>query len=133
MKKQDRLKLLSYTKEQYVEFFGLDYKFKKLSKKTLYNLLKQNKYSSMCEWSYCCFGLYQNCWEEIYEEGNWMLSQNEIDKIIKDTIDNTAKICRRDNRILYCEKDNCIYVVIIARDVLKVKTDYLIYFTNEEP
>lgn len=129
MKKQDRLKLLAYAKGQYIEFFGLDYKFKRLSKKDLYNLLKQNKHSSMYEWSYCCYGLCENCWEEIYEEGNWMLSQNEIDKIIKSTIDSTAKICRRDSRILYCEKDNCIYVVIIARDV--VKADYLICFTNE--
>lgn len=130
MKKQDRLKLLSYAKEQYIEFFGLDYKFKKLSKKALYNLLKQNKHSSMCEWSYCCYGLYQNCWQEPYEEGIWDLTQNEVNNIIKAAIDGTAKICRRDNRILYCEDGQFVDVIIVARDVMKA--DYLIYFTNEE-
>lgn len=130
MKKQDRLKLLSYAKEQYIEFFGLDYKFKKLSKKALYNLLKQNKHSSMCGWSYCCYGLYQNCWQEPYEEGIWDLTQDEVNDIIKATIDSTAKICRKDNRILYCEDGQFVHVIIVARDVMKA--DYLIYFTNEE-
>ena len=121
MKKQERYKLLNYAKRDYSEKFKRNYEFKKLSKKDLYELLKQNKHSSMCEWSYCCYGLYQNCWQD---------TQKEVDDIIKDIIDSTAKICRRDSRILYYENEHGIHVVIIARDVYS--TDYLIYFTNKE-
>lgn len=46
----------------------------------------------MCEWSYCCYGLYNNCWQEPIEEGFWGLTQKEVDDIIKHTIDSTAKI-----------------------------------------
>lgn len=130
MKKQDRYKLFNYVKKDYSEIFGKNYEFKKLSKRALYKLLQQNKHSSMCEWDYCCFGLYQNCWVEPVEAGCWQNTQKEVDDIIKYTIDSTAKICRKDSRILYCQDEHGIHVIIIARDVCK--TDYLITFTNEE-
>lgn len=130
MKKKDRYKLLNYAKKEYSEVFDLDLQFKHLSKKELYNLLQQYKHSSMCEWSYCCYGLYNNCWQEPIEEGNWGFTQNDVDGIIKGAIDDTAKACRRDNRILYCELDNRVDVIIVARDIYSA--DYLITFTNEE-
>lgn len=130
MKKQERYKLLNYVKKDYSERFMRNYEFKKLSKKALYELLQQNKHSSMCEWSYCCYGLYQNCWQEPVEAGCWQDTQKEVDDIIKHTIGSTAKIFRKDSRILYCEDEYGIHVIIIARDVHK--TDYLITFTNEE-
>lgn len=130
MKKQERYKLLNHAKKEYSEIFKCDYQFKRLSKKALYELLQQNKHSSLCEWSYCCYGLYQNCWQEPYFVGNWGLTQKRIDEIIKSTIDETAKICRKDSRILYCEDEYGVRVVIIARDV--DACDYLICFTNRE-
>ena len=93
-------------------------------------LLKQYKHSCMAEWSYCCYGLYQNCWQEPYFEGNWDMSQERVDDVIRYVIDKTAKICRKDSRILYCKDNNEINIVIVARDVCK--NDYLITFTNEE-
>ena len=130
MKKQERYKLLNYAKRDYSEKFKRNYEFKKISKKALYELLKQNKHSSMCEWSYCCYGLYQNCWQEPVEAGCWHDKQKAVDDIIKNTIDFTAKICRKDNRILYCENEYGIHVIIISRDI--DKCDYLICFTNKE-
>ena len=50
--------------------------------------------------------------------------------MIKQAIDSTTKICRRDSRILYGEDKDGIHIIIIARDVFKC--DYLIYFTNQE-
>lgn len=130
MQKKDRYKLLNHAKKDYSERFNRNYEFKKLSKKALYELLKQYKHSSMCEWSYCCYGLYHNCWQEPIEAGCWQDTQKEVDDIIKYTIDLTAKICRKDSRILYCENEYEIHVVIIARDVQTM--DYLICFTNRE-
>ena len=130
MKKKDRYKLLNYSKKDYSEKFNRNYEFKNMSKKDLCELLKQNKHSSMCEWSYCCYGLYRNCWQEPIEKGNWGMTQEWVDKCIKRTIDETAKICRKDNRILYCEDEHGVHVVIIARDV--DSRDYLIFFTNRE-
>ena len=130
MKKKDRYKLLNHAKKDYSEKFNLNYEFKKLSKKDLYELLNQNKHSSMCEWDYCCYGLYKNCWQELFEEGNWGLTQERVNWIIKYTIDSTAKICRKDSRVLYCEDEHGVNVIIIARDINS--HDYLFYFTNKE-
>lgn len=129
MKRKDRYKLLEYAKKDYSEIFECDMEFKKISKKDLYELLKQNKHSVMCEWSYCCYGLYQNCWQDPIEEGIWDMTQEQVDKVIKSTIDDTAKICRKDNRILYYEGEDYIDVFIVARDVMKA--DYLITFMNK--
>lgn len=130
MKVKDRYKILSFAKKQYTEDFCQFYQYKLLSKRALHNLLKQYKHSCMCEWSYCCFGLYRNCWQEPIEEGNWGLTQKEVDDYISYIIDSTAKFCRKDNRILYCDLGNRINVIIVMRDVCK--TDFLITFTNEE-
>lgn len=130
MKLKERYKVLNYAKEQYSKTFNHDYKFKKLSKKALYKLLEENKHSMMAEWSYCCNGLYKCCWQELIEKGNWGLTQKAVDEDIKRAIDKTAKICRKDSRILYCEEENAIQVIIIARDIMSM--DYLITFTNEE-
>ena len=101
MKTKERYKLLNYAKEDYSNIFDHKYEFKKLSKKALYKLLREIKHSCMCEWSYCCYGLYQNCWQEPIEEGIWGMTQEDVNKAIKSVIDDTAKICRRDSRILY--------------------------------
>ena len=130
MKKQERYKLLNHVKKDYSERFNRNYEFKKLSKKALYELLQQNKHSSMCEWDYCCYGLYQNCWQDPFEEGIWDMSQEHVDKIIKHVLDSTSKICRKDSRILYCENEYGVHVIIITRDVKRC--DYLICFTNRE-
>ena len=130
MKRKDRYKLLNYAKKQYSEAFDLDLQFKHLSKKELYNLLQEYKHSFMCEWCYCCYGLYNNCWQEPIEEGNWGFTQKQVDEIIKGTIDDTIKACRKDSRILYCDLGNRVDVIIVMRDICSA--DFLITFTNEE-
>lgn len=130
MKTKERYKLLNYAKEDYSNIFEHKYEFKKLSKKALYKLLRENKHSCLCEWSYCCYGLYQNCWQEPIEEGTWGMTQEDVNKAIKSVIDDTAKFCRRDSRILYYENNFGIHVIIIARDIMS--EDYLITFTDKE-
>lgn len=129
MKRQERYKMLNYARKDYAENLNADYKFKKMSPKTLQRILRNHKHSFMCEWSYCCYGMYEVCWEELYKEGIWDMSQDMVDRGIMNAIHNTAKVCRRDSRILYAEKEDIIKVIIIARDVYKV--DYMIVFSNE--
>ena len=130
MKRKNRYKVLSYAKKQYSEYFGVNYEYRHLSKKALHKMLEENKHSVMCTWSYCCIGLHESCWQEPYFVGSWDMTQEDVDNAIKDAIDTTAKICRKDSRILYYEEHNVIHVIILARDVLK--EDYLIAFTNDE-
>lgn len=125
MKIQERYGLLNYAKNEYYRIFKSDYQFKKLSKRALLKLLEDNKHSAMCEWWYCCEGLYHNCWQEPIEEGCWSATQKEVDNTIRETITSTAKICRKDNRILYHEDEHGVHVIIVARDVLEC--DYLIF------
>ena len=101
MKRQEKYKLLNHAKKEYSKLFNRDYQFKYLSKKALYDLLRQYKDSEMCEWYYCCYGLYENCWQEPIHEDAWSYTQESVDEYIKEIIDDTAKICRRDSRILY--------------------------------
>lgn len=130
MKKKERYKFLRIAKDQYNKTFDLDYQFKHLSRKDLHNLLKKYKHSSMCEWNYCCYGLYQNCWQDPYEEGIWNLTQEQVDKFIANIIDEYTRYCKKDSRILYYESNNAIYVILVIRDICK--TDFLITFTNKE-
>lgn len=131
MKLKDRYKIINHAKRYYSETFNQNYEFKKLSKKALYKLLEENKHSTVTEHCYCCYGLYQSCWCEPFFEGNWGMTQERVDEVIKYIIDKTAKICRRDSRILYCEDEQEVHVIIIARDVMS--EDYLIRFTNGGP
>lgn len=130
MKRQERYKILNYAKKEHSEKQNTEYKYKKLSQKALQRILKNHKHSFMCEWSYCCYGMYEVCWEELYKEGIWDMSQDMVDGCIKNAIHNTAKVCRKDSRILYAEKEDRIEVIIVARDVHKL--DYMIVFSNEE-
>ena len=131
MKKKERYKILNYAKKQYSGEFHRDYQFQHLSKNELLKLLKEHDYSDMCEWSYCCYGMYQNCWQDPYEEGIDGFTQERVNDIIADIIKETAKICRKDKRILCCEHDNgAIDVIIVARDIMYC--DYLITFKNRE-
>lgn len=129
MKRKERYKLLNYAKNQYSKTFDIDYQFKTLSKKDLHKLLNQYKHSGMCEWWYCCYGLYENCWQDPYEEGIWDMTQKQVDKSISNIIDEYAKYYRKDNRILYYEEDNVVRVVLIMRDICKC--DFLISFMNK--
>jgi len=130
MKRKERYKVLNYAKKQYSDIFCLDLQFKYISKKRLLELLKKYKQPYMCLWSYCCEGLYHNCWQDPVEEGVWDYTQEDVNGIIKYEIESTAKHCRRDSRILYCETENRIHVIIVMRDVKKY--DYLIGFTDEQ-
>ena len=130
MKKQERYKLLHIAKDQYSKTFNLDYQFKCLTRKELHNLLNQHTHSSMCEWDYCCYGLYQNCWQDPYAEGMWDMTQEEVDKFIANIIDDYARHYRKDSRILCCESDNAVHVILVMRDICT--TDFLITFTDKE-
>ena len=132
MKKKDKYELISLAIKDYSERFNENYQRVNLSQKQLMTLLRQNKHSTMCEWDYCCYGLYRNCWQDLYADGVWDLSQEQVDKIIASIIKDSAKACRRDSRIAMCKDENSIGVVIVLRDLPEHRCDYLITFTNEE-
>lgn len=130
MKKKERYKILNYAKKQYSEEFLHDYQFQHLSKNELLKLLKAHDYSSMCEWSYCCRGLYECCWQELVSEGVWDSTQEVVNNTIKWVIENTARYCKKDARILYYKTESATHIIIIARDVMYC--DYLITFQNKK-
>ena len=130
MKRQERYKILNYAKDQYSKMFDVDYQFKRFSRKKLHNLLKQHRNSCMCEWDYCCYGLYRNCWQEPYEKGNWGMTQKKVDAKIAGAIDKYAKYYRKDSRILYCDLRSSIDIILVMRDICK--SDFLITFMDEK-
>ena len=130
MKRQERYKILNYAKDQYSKTFDVDYQFKRFSRKKLYSLLKQHCNSCMCEWDYCCYGLYRNCWQELYEKGNWGMTQKLVDAKMAGAIDKYAKYYRKDSRILYCDLGSSIDIILVMRDICK--SDFLITFMDEK-
>lgn len=131
MKKKEKYKLINHAKNEYSEIFKCDYQPIYKNKKYIKSLLKEYSHSGMCEWSYCCYGLYQNCWQEPYFEGNWGMTQKRVNEIILDTFTpKLLKKCRTENRMFYCEKDGMIHILIIARDL--DSDDYLFTFSKEE-
>ena len=131
MKKKERYKLLNYAKNQYSKAFDRDYQFKILPRKELHDLLKQYKHSMVCEWWYCCYGLYENCWQELFDEGIWGYTQKEVDDHISYIIDFYSRYCKKDSRILYhkSEDEGMVDVIFVMRDICK--RDFLFTFTNE--
>lgn len=131
MKTRDKQALISYVINEYNQIFKVKYERVKLSKRYLWSLLDTYKHSGMCEWCYCCRGLYNNCWQEPYFEGNWGMTQTYIDDSIKRTVEWVAKANKRDGRIAMYTDEIGVHVLIVARD-LPLKADYLITFTNVE-
>lgn len=132
MRKKDRYKLINYAMKQYNEIFNLNLQYKELTTRQVEKLLKENKHSCMCEWSYCCYGLYTNCWQDPIEDGVWGLTQEVVDRIILNTFKRVRKHLKRDRRIGYYEDERGTHVVIVARDLPKDRCDYLITFTDKE-
>lgn len=129
MKKKERYKILNYAKKQYSEEFKIDYQFKRISKSTLLFLLEEYyNASEMCEWSYCCYGMYTCCWQDLTADGVWNMTQEDVNKSIAATIKNCMKYCKKDNRILYAEREDCVEIVLVMRDIMAA--DYLITFKN---
>lgn len=132
MKKKDKYKIINYAINEYGEKFNCVYKRANISPKQVKELLKKYKHSIMCEWSYCCYGLYQNCWQEPFFEGNWGMTQKRVDEIIYNTVHKLFKHCKRDNRVGLFVEDDAVHMVIVARDLPRYRGDYLITFTNKE-
>ena len=132
MKKKDKYKLINYAINEYSDIFKRNYERVNISQKQVKELLKKYKHSAMCEWCYCCYGLYQNCWQEPYFEGNWSMTQKRVDEIIYETVCELLKHCRRDNRVGLYVEDDAVHMVIVARDLPRHCADYLFTFTNKE-
>lgn len=131
MKRSEKCKLINYAIKDYNKKFNLNYKSIYKSKKVIQSLLKEYTCSSMRFWFYCCEGLYKNCWQEPIEEGIWGMTQEEVNKMIIDIMSSKLlRKCRNENRMFYCEKDDVIELLIVARDL--EKCDYFITFSKEK-
>lgn len=128
MKKRDRYKLISYAINEYNNAFGINHIRCDIKKSQLLSDIKSYTANTACEWSYCCLGLYTNCWQELYEEGNWDLCQKEVDSIIISYIKDNWKKIKKDKRVAVCRMNDCVHLVIILRDI--IESDLLVSLKN---
>ena len=123
MKKKKRYELIKYAVKEYENIFSEKLKLFTGSKEELYLLLDKYKNISITEWYYCCRGPYINCWQDLYAEGEWGLSQNGVNnKFIK-----IINRIYEKNSPRFWINDNML--VIIARDIREELCDYLIELT----
>lgn len=131
MKKKDKYKLINYAIANYNKELNSKYTRKRISANKLLRLLDNYKHSSVCEWNYCCYGMYRNCWQEPIYAGNWGWTQESVNYCIRMILNDLRKPIKRDERVAMYEDEIGVHVVIVARD-LPQKTDYLFTFTNKE-
>lgn len=132
MKNQNDVDIITYAKNQYNEIFDMSYECDFKTKEDIVKLLEEYPHSYMCEWHYCCYRLYQNCWQDLTEEGIWGLTQEEVNACILNVFTSELlKKCKNENRMFSCRHNNDVCVLIVTRD-LENKSDYLICFSKEE-
>lgn len=131
MKKKDRYKIINYAVGEYSRIFDEMLAPVTLTQKLIDELLSEYEANSICEWYYCCEGWQYNCWQEPYEEGNWGMTQADVEMQIKMTVKSCAEACRRDRRAYICRGDDQVRLYIIMRDI-DCKCDYLMSFYNED-
>ena len=130
MKKKDRYKIINYAFNEYEEIFKRKYTRKYISPKSVEQIMKAIPHVVLTEWEYCCYGLYENCWQEFYEEGVWGLTQQQVDNKIKRICKALAKDCRLDDRMGYYVTEDSVTILIVARDI--VQSDFFITFLKNE-
>lgn len=131
MKIKDKQKIIGFAINQYNERLKGHYQRTPLSKKRLLDLVEKYKHPGAAVWCYCCNGLYEDCWEDLFAEGIWGQSQEDVNDLIKWWIQELSKSCKRDNRTAWYEDEYGVHVVIVARDLPKWKKDFLFLFTDE--
>lgn len=132
MRKRDRQKLISYAINEYSDIFDRKYERSKISNEDFLGLLENCQYPSMCEWSYCCNGLYDNCWQELIEESIWGYTKAGVKALILEVFKDLRKEIRKDSRIAFCKDKYGTHAIIVARDLPKHRCDYLIIFRDNE-
>lgn len=128
MKIKEKCRLFNHARREYSRIFSHSYEFTKMSYDKLVSLLKANKHSGFCEYWYCCYGLYRNCWQDPFEEGVWSMSQEDVDVLLAGVLKRMRKYLKDKRRVLCFEDSIGTHVVLITRDVLW--RDYVITFTN---
>ena len=83
---------------------------------------------------YCCNGLEQSCWIELYYDGNWGRTlldvRNEVLSIYRSFAKYLYNINKYGNRLYVVEKENKVRVFVYLRDV--IGKDYTFDFYNIE-
>lgn len=132
MKARDRYHLIHTAIDQYSKDFSLPFQWIWITPKKLLGLLDEHNASEMCEWYYCCYGLYKNCWQDPVGDGIWGDTQRDADRKIRNVILSLRKACRKTCRTAICPTNDSIEIIIVARDLPEHQCDYLISFKNEE-
>ena len=133
MKKKERLQIIHKAIDGYNDnLFGYRiYKPCKLTNRLFDDLLNEFPRVSMVVDSYCCYGLWNCCWQDPVEEGVWGMSQDNVTKSIRATIQGCKKDIIKDGRLFlgYNDEGGPSFIIIM-RD--KCQMDYRIYFDKKD-
>ena len=121
-------------KKELLEYSNLNFKKHTFSQSHVNNLLESCKEFGMTESMYCCHGEESCCWQELYEDGVWNFSlqqvENEIRHMFKIGRKYLYNSTKYGNRFYVGENDEYINVFIYLRD--KIGSDYTIWFKKGE-
>lgn len=132
MKTRDRYKVINFAVKEHNETFKESIIPNKYSRKYIESLLNEYRYVSMVEASFCCYGLYNCCWQDVIEEGNFTLTTKQVKECIKNNLSNINKQLRKHTRVYTQISDNGdLSMLVVARD-LPVMCDYRLYFSNNK-
>lgn len=130
MKIKEKYKLFNQARREYSKKFARNYEFTQMTYAKLIELLQANKHTNYCEYWYCCHGLYHNCWQDLFSEGIWGFSQEDVNILLTGVLKETRKYFKNKCRVLCCKNADGVHVILVMRDVYWC--DYLITFTNND-
>ncbi|MGL6174853.1 MAG: hypothetical protein ACRC1P_09650 [Cellulosilyticaceae bacterium] len=102
----------------------------RFTRKMIDDLIEKYPYHSMTENKYCCRGLDQCCWQELYEEGIWFYSEEQVISSTKRTVTGVKNYLYTYGRVWMLESDGNVEIFIYTRDV--AGRDYWICMSDTE-
>lgn len=95
-------------------------------------LAKYNNHCTFAEHFYCCNGLENRCWTEIYFVGNWNMTQDQIVSDLRRSIGNILPNISGQGRVYIDERTTYTNLFVFARDLKGWDYDLVISFGNED-
>ena len=124
--------LVKHAVDDYNQQFEAKYKIKEASMNQLIEWIEQYDGAAIAYWSYCCRGMFANCWIDEYSKGTWGMKKEDVVSLIIGAFEEREKQFNREHRIAIYESEDAISILLIGRDLKKYKKDCIILLYNEE-
>ena len=113
---EEKLNIISYAVDEYNRVF----RYKVLPKQYSFDYMKSaiQKYPnwSMVEAEFCCYGWERECWNEVYGDGVWGMTMDDVKNSIMRILEQADEDMCELQRFFASETDTDINILAVLRD-----------------